>query len=98
QRVEGLIEEIGALVAVGGGLALLLTALVQQLPSGDGHDETAGDAQDRNRDAVELENNRAQEERADEHEERIPGDTPGKDAAGLGRRAARQCKEHERRS
>jgi hypothetical protein len=47
QRMEGLIERTGQRPFLLRGFQVLLATLAQQLPSGNGDDEAAGDAKDR---------------------------------------------------
>lgn len=54
QRIEGLVEGIGRPAAVRRSFQFLLAALGEELPPRDGDDDTARDAKDRYRNAVEA--------------------------------------------
>ena len=97
QWMGGLIEQLGPRDAIRGGFQLLMAAFAEKRPFGHGDDKAAGDPQ-RYRYSVELEDQRAQEKRADENEKRVPGNAPSEDATDLRRGTSGQSEKDERRS
>jgi hypothetical protein len=98
QRVESEVKWIVlVVVAVRRGFQFLLAALAEELPTGHGDDEAAGDAKDRYRNAVQTEDQRAEQQRADEDEERVSRNAPSDETADLVGRAACQAEEDKGR-
>jgi hypothetical protein len=79
-------------------LALLLAAFVQELPSRYGDDKAPGDPEHRYRNAIEFEDQRAEQQRAQQNEKRVPGNALGEKTPDFGRGPARQAQEDQRRS
>jgi hypothetical protein len=59
-------------------LGLLLAAFVQELPSRDGNDEAPCDPEHRYRNAIEFEDQCAEQQRAQQNEKRVPGNALGR--------------------